>query len=198
MHSAICFFFALYAVPSTGGPKSLAGLLAIGKVAYTAILLAVSIEILLVARFVTALFIFITLLSVAVWWPLLYLIPAVTNVNEFIAIAPLIDSSPMFWLTIALTSAATFAYRFAWVAYNRLFQPNDFDLLAREAAAQKARRDAATPRPLRILPGTGLRRRRGWRCFGRGGLACARGDALELRHVRSQDELAAAAAADGV
>lgn len=35
MHSAICYFFSLYAVTSTGGPRSLAGMLAVGKVTYT-------------------------------------------------------------------------------------------------------------------------------------------------------------------
>jgi hypothetical protein len=35
VHSVIAFFFSLYAVPQTGGPGSLAGMLAVGKVAYT-------------------------------------------------------------------------------------------------------------------------------------------------------------------
>ncbi len=35
VHSVIAFFFSLYAVPQTGGPGSLAGMLAVGKIAYT-------------------------------------------------------------------------------------------------------------------------------------------------------------------
>jgi phospholipid-transporting ATPase len=130
-HGAICFFFALYGVPSSGGVKSdaLSGLLQVGKVAYTSILVTVTLELCLHARYITLLFAGITLLSVATWWLLLWLVPAIAWVSEFEAMAPLLFSSPSFWLTVALSAGAATAYRLAWLAFVSAVLPSDLDIL---------------------------------------------------------------------
>ena len=131
VHGAICFFFALYGVPSSGGVKSdaLSGMLQVGKVAYTSILVTVTLELCLHARYITLLFAGITLLSVALWWLLLWLVPAIAFVNEFEAMAPLLFSSPAFWLTVALSAGAATAYRLAWLAFVNAVLPSDLDIL---------------------------------------------------------------------
>ena len=131
VHGAICFFFALYGVPSSGGVRAdaLSGMLQVGKVAYTSILATVTLELCLHCRYVTALFAGITLLSVALWPLLLWLVPVVAFVNEFEVMAPLLFSSPSFWLTVTLSAGAATAYRLAWLALVNALAPSDLDLL---------------------------------------------------------------------
>ena len=138
--SAIAFFIPLYAVAPPPGPYRLAGMLAAGKVAYTAVLLVVTLEIVLVSRYITALFAFFALLSFAIWFPLLWLIPLVADVNEMIGISDLLYGAPAFWLAVALAGAASAAYRLAWLAAARHLRPSDLDLLSEEEALEQQRR----------------------------------------------------------
>ena len=129
--SAVCFFVPVYAVPmASGGPRNLANMLELGKVGYTAVLATVSLEILLVSRYLTAIFLVILALSVAIWLPLLWLIPHIANVDEMIGMASALFPAPAFWLVVALCTAITGVYRLTWIAFNRYFRPSDVDILA--------------------------------------------------------------------
>lgn len=130
-HGAICLFFALYGIPSSGGVRSdaMSGLLPVGKTAYTSILVTVTLELFLHARYVTLLFATITVLSVALWWLLLWLVPRVAWVNEFEAMAALLLPSPMYWLVVAVSTGAAIAYRLAWLALVSVLIPSDLDIL---------------------------------------------------------------------
>ncbi len=46
-----------------------------------AVLLIVTVEIVLVSRYITAIFAVLVFLSVAIWFPLLWFIPLIANVN---------------------------------------------------------------------------------------------------------------------
>jgi magnesium-transporting ATPase (P-type) len=131
VHGSICLFFALYGVPSSGGVRSdaMSGLLQVGKVAYTAILVTVTLELCLHVRYLTALFAAVTLLSLASWWLLLWLVPHIVFVTEFEAMAPLLLPSPVFWLVVALSTGAAMAYRIAWLAVVSILKPGDLELL---------------------------------------------------------------------
>ena len=129
--SAVCFFVPVYAVPSaSGGPRDLANMLELGKVGYTAVLFTVSVELLLVSRYQTALFCVILALSVAIWFPLLWVVPRIAKVDEMIGMASSLFPSATFWLVVALCTAITGFYRLTWIAFNRHFRPSDFDILA--------------------------------------------------------------------
>ncbi len=147
VHSLACFFIPLYAVPTTGGPRgnSLAGMREVGKIAFTAVLLTVSVEIVLVSRYVTALFVILVIFSVLVWFPLLWVIPLfAVNLDEMIAMAPLLFSSAVFWLAVVLAAAAALAYRLAWRALIWQIRPTDVDILAEQEVLKPAeQRDAA-------------------------------------------------------
>jgi len=149
--SAVCFFIPVYAVPlASGMPRNLDNMLELGKVGYTSVLFAVSLEILLVSRYLTAIFLAFLFLSVAVWFPLLWLVPLIANVDEMIGMASELFPSATFWLIVALTTAITGFYRLTWIAFNRYWRPSDFDILA-EAEAQ-ARRAARTREPTPPAP----------------------------------------------
>ncbi len=113
-------------------------------------LLTVTLEILLVSRYVTALFAALCVLSFILWFPLLWFIPLIADVNEMIGMAPLLFPSPVFWLAVALCGATTLAYRLAWLAGTRHFRPHDVDIaLEAEVAARReeaAARSRAQPR----------------------------------------------------
>ena len=129
--SAVCFFVPLYAVPSaSGGPRNLANLLELGKVGYTAVVFVVSLEILLVSRYLTALFVVILVLSVAIWFPLLWLVTNIARVDEMIGMSSALFPSATFWLIVALCTVITGFYRLSWITFNRHFRPSDFDILA--------------------------------------------------------------------
>jgi phospholipid-transporting ATPase len=144
--SAVCFFVPVYAVPlASGGPRNLANMLELGKVGYTAVLTTVSLDLLLVSRYLTALFLGILALSVAVWWPLLYIVPRMADVDEMIGMASALFPAAAFWLIVALCTVITGSYRLTWIAFNRYFRPSDFDILAEEEVLMKARADGSDP-----------------------------------------------------
>ena len=143
--SAVCFFVPVYAVPlASGGPRNLANMLELGKVGYTAVLTTVSLEILLVSRYLTALFLGILALSVAIWWPLLYIVPRMADVDEMIGMASALFPAAAFWLIVALCTVITGFYRLTWIAFNRFFRPSDFDILAEEEVMKARPADAGS------------------------------------------------------
>jgi len=161
VHSLICLLFSLYAVPVTGGPNgnSLSGLLAVGKLAFTAVLIVVTIEICLVSRYITAIFVVLVILSVALWFPLLWVIPLFADLNEMIGMAQLLYPSAVFWLTLALAGVASLTYRLAWRAALSLLWPTDTDILREQEVLALRKGGVAAERDVELQATSGQQRR---------------------------------------
>jgi len=122
--SAACFFLPLLAVQSSS-----LGLIAVGKIAYTAVLIVVTLEVLLVSHHITALYVAVALLSCALWLPLLYLIPQFSFVNELTGMAQELLPEPLFWLVLALCAVCFFVYRISTSAFRAVVAPTDATIL---------------------------------------------------------------------
>lgn len=124
INAAICFYIPFYGA-TPDGVKSSDSLWAVGKTIYVSMLLVVTMEVALVARYWTLLFVVFTVLSFVCVFPYLLLFPyAEWLVGYFderqYGVAENLMSSSIFWLCLVLVGVASFAYRCIW---ENPFQP---------------------------------------------------------------------------
>eukprot|EP00803_Ostreobium_quekettii_P002905 evm.model.scf_903.4 EVM.evm.TU.scf_903.4 scf_903:32108-44084(+) len=131
---AICFFIPFYAaVPA--GRDSTHGLWSVGKTSFIALLGAVTLEISLVTRYWTFVYILFVLLSYLLVYPFFLVFPYVErSIDMFdpaqFGTAANLFSTATFWLTILGVYAVTFGYRYLNRTYKWLYHPDDNMIVA--------------------------------------------------------------------
>lgn len=123
------------------GANDPSGLLTVGKTAFTAVLFTVTMEICIVSRYWTALFVIAVIGSVGLWFPILIAVPRVYPYPEMAGLADALFPSPIFWLTVVICTVGAFVYRTAVICLQRHFTPTDLDIME-EAEKNLARNGA--------------------------------------------------------
>lgn len=138
--ACVCFFVPLYGLGSLGGggrhsrgaraDASAVDVYSLGKAVFVALLGCVTLEVALVSRFWTPLFVFVLLGSYALVFPfqigyaaLLQAKGTADAAQNGAALA--IFSSPRFWLVCLLCAFGTFGHRLAERGFVWLFKPQD-------------------------------------------------------------------------
>jgi Phospholipid-translocating P-type ATPase C-terminal len=144
---ALCFFIPFVAASPTGA-DSLVDVYTIGRAAYIALLGVVTVEIMLVTRFWTKVFIVACVLSYAAVYGFMFLLAyvykAVGNYNsgnKHIGIPQQLVSAPWFWIAIITVSLTALTFRLAELTTKRQFRPDPLQIVSelevRDARAMK-------------------------------------------------------------
>lgn len=127
--AAICFFIPFFA-PVASGRDSNHGLYAVGKTTYIALLGVVTLEVSLVARYWTKLFVFFVVLSYVVVYPFFLVFPYAQRAFEVYdpaqyGIAENLFSTAEFWFIIGAVYVIAFSYRYFIRTIKWVFFPDD-------------------------------------------------------------------------
>ncbi|KAK9828339.1 hypothetical protein WJX74_009865 [Apatococcus lobatus] len=154
VHGAICFFIPYYSV-ANGDRNSITDLWSVGKTIWVAVIGVVTLEILLVSRYQTKLFLLVTLLSYALVYPYVIILPLIFN--GFGTRDPAQDgvgnhifSSATFWLVLVFVYSLTFGIRFLERSIIWLYRPNDSMILSEMEALDLKEGDGALRRERQI------------------------------------------------
>ncbi|CAD7701700.1 unnamed protein product [Ostreobium quekettii] len=132
--AAMCFFIPFYAaVPA--GRDSTHGLWAVGKTAFVALLGAVTLEISLVTRYWTKVYVVFVVISYGLIYPFFIIFPIgqrwfdVFDPAQY-GVAENLFMTAIFWLTIIAVNAAAFGFRYVTRTYKWLYRPDDNMIVA--------------------------------------------------------------------